>query len=96
MLTIYRKELNGGLNTIKLPMGAKVLRTAMSLAESGKEVVSIWYQCDTENGLEDRRFVVYGTGADMSEIEGYIKDYIGTAFKSNRYAFHVYEVEKEY
>ena len=96
MLTVYRKELVGGLNEVKLPVGSKVLRAAMSLSDNGKEVVSIWYQCDTENGMEDRRFVVYGTGADMSEIDGYIKEYIGTAFKSNRYAFHVYEVEKEY
>lgn len=57
-----------------------------------KDVISIWAKVETSSSLEKRRILVFGTGADMSDVANFRLEPIGTVQKSNKYAFHVFEV----
>lgn len=93
MKTVYRYEINQAINDVNLPVGAKIL--SVGVAENGisSNVISLWALVDTEVGKETRRFLVFGTGADMSETETYNLEFVGTIRKSNAYAFHIFEVK---
>ena len=95
MKTVYRYEINSVVNDVVLPANAKILSVGLATnnkLQFGKEIISIWALVDTDNSVETRRFLVYGTGADMTGTETYELIPIGTVQKSNQYAFHVFEV----
>ena len=68
-----------------MPEGAIILR----VDQQGLEIC-LWAEIDTNDALRDRRFEVFGTGADMVTGDGITRAYINT-FLSGRYVFHVYE-----
>lgn len=80
MKTIYKYPA-GILN---LPKGAIVRKAGM---QGG--VVTLWVEVDTDNPLEERHFVSYGTGWEISEDRSLC--YIDTVF-DGIYVWHVYEV----
>lgn len=107
MKTVYRYEINQAINDVKLPVGAKILSVGISKGwkyspvdsynpvddtRTQVEIISMWALVDTDSSVETRRFLVFGTGADMSATETYTLDFIGTVQKSNQYAFHIFEV----
>lgn len=88
MKTVYRYEINQAINDINLPIGAKVLSVGVA-----NNIISLWALVDTESGIEKRRFLVFGTGSDMSQTETYNLTFVGTIRKNNAYAFHIFEVK---
>lgn len=72
-----------GVSRVRLPIDAKVLSTNV---QDGK--VQIWAEVDDEAALEDRHFIVYGTGHEMLDTEHQV--YVGTIF-DNPFVWHVYE-----
>lgn len=93
MKTVYRYEINQAINDVNLPVGAKVLSVGVAENVISCNVISLWALVDSDAGTETRRFLVFGTGADMSATETYNLDFIGTIQKSNAYAFHIFEVK---
>ena len=92
MKTIYRYIINETINTVHIPFNAQILNAGTAIDDNGKEVVSIWAKVDTENTREVRKFLVVGTGADLSSTETYNLHYLGTVQRRNLYAFHVFEI----
>ena len=88
MKTVYRYEINQAINDVNLPIGAKVLSVGVA-----NNIISLWALVDTESGTEKRKFLVFGTGSDMSKTETYNLTFVGTIRKSNTYAFHIFEVK---
>ena len=43
-------------------------------------------------GKIEKTFLVFGTGADMSSTVNFYCKFIGTVRRSNRWAFHIFEV----
>lgn len=97
MKTIYRYEINQAVNDIKLPIGAEILSVGIvndwkytpvdpndpcDNTHTTIETISLWVMVDTDNtSTETRRFLVFGTGADMSATETYTLTFIGTVQK---------------
>ena len=81
MKTIYKYPTG----SIQIPKGARVLTAG---CQSGE--FYIWAEVDTEAPLEDRKFVVYGTGWEISEDK---LSYVSTVFE-HVFVWHVYEVLK--
>lgn len=79
MKTVY-KYTTGIVN---MPKGAIVRKAAM---QDGQ--VQLWAEVDTDNPLEQRHFVSYGTGWEIEEDN---ICYIDTVF-DGIYVWHVYEV----
>lgn len=107
MKTIYRYEINQAVNDINLPVGAEILSVGIvndwkytpidpndpcDNTHTNVEAISLWAMVDTDNSAETRRFLVFGTGANMDATETYNLTFIGTVQKSNKYAFHIFEV----
>ena len=86
MRTIYKYQLNDADNIIEMPANSMVL----SAATQNHEVV-IWASVETTHGINNRRFLVIGTGWDMSEYENLELKFINTVFV-DRMVFHVFEV----
>lgn len=97
MKTIYRYEINEAINDVELPEGAKVLTVGVSNSNAiGHEIISLWAEIDTNQDYNViRRFVIFGTGANLDLIENNNPRYIGSFKKKNNYEFHVYEVDKQ-
>lgn len=92
MKTIYRYTINKPINDIDIPNGGEVISVGISKDEdTGKEVISLWVSIDTSSSLTKRRFLVFGTGANMDDTINFDMKFIGTVIKSNMYAFHIYE-----
>ena len=99
MRTILRYELPDCLNRISIAAGAKVLSVGVSVNALGKEIPSIWAECDVHDdvkyepyGTEIRTFFIAGTGSNIDDISAYDKTYLGTMRLANQYAYHIYEV----
>ncbi len=89
MIAIYKYELNIDDDIpIKLPKGAKIL--TVNLQNNNP---FIWAEVDVTAELEERSFVMFGTGQSiMPEILAKL-NYIGTIFPGP-FVFHVYQVVK--
>ena len=92
MKTIYRYTINETINSVSIPSNSQILNVGTAIVGNGKEVVSIWAIVDTENTQDTRKFLVVGTGADLTATETYNLKYIGTVQRRNKYAFHVFEI----
>lgn len=86
MRTIYKYQLNDADNIIEMPANSMVL----SAATQNHEVV-IWASVETTHEINNRRFLVIGTGWDMSEYDSLELKFINTVFV-DRMVFHVFEV----
>lgn len=87
MKTIHKYPIE---TTITLPKGAKIVSVGSQYAND-KNRFYIWAEIDTEADLEDRHFVIYGTGWGHDK---FFKEYIGT-IHSEGFVWHVYEYLKE-
>lgn len=92
MKTIYRYTINKSINDIDIPNGAEIISVGVS-KENDKEEISIWAIVDSGASMTKRRFLVFGTGADMDETTNFNLKFIGTVKKANQYAFHVFEIK---
>ena len=79
MKTVYKYRLGD----IQLPVGAKVLTAGVQGGE-----FYLWAEVDTDQPLEERHFVVYGTGWEITDSN---RCYIATLFEG-AFVWHVYEV----
>lgn len=97
-MTVYRYEINdpSGVNHIEIQAGATPLNVGCYLNEEGKEVISVWVACNSEDSKQVRTFIVAGTGANLDNLINFNYKYIGTVQKSNKYAFHVFEVDNDF
>lgn len=94
MKTIYRYTINKPINDIEIPNGAEVISVGISTDdETEKEVISLWAIVDTTASKTKRKFLVFGTGANMDDTLNFNTNFLGTVRKSNMYAFHVFEVK---
>lgn len=95
MKTIFRYNLNSSINDVELPSGAEVISVGVSKNErTNKEIISMWVSVNTTTKTFDkRRFLVFGTGANMDDTSNFNMKYLGTVIKSNMYAFHIFEVK---
>lgn len=80
MKTIYK--YNTG--EVTMPKDAKVLKAGI---QNG--VVYVWAEVDTKAPIEERHFVVYGTGWEIATDRNL--SYIDTVF-DGPFVWHVYEV----
>jgi hypothetical protein len=93
MKTVRRRMLDAGDGTVSMSLqkGAKI-REVGSL---GHTKVEFWYTCDTEQGLETRRFRVTGTGDTEPKPfhEGSKVKYVGcTGRNAAALVWHLWEV----
>lgn len=93
MKTIYRYTINKSINDIDIPNGAEVISVGISIDDNAKEVISLWAMVDTSASTTKRRFLVFGTGANMDDTTNFNINFLGTVRKSNMYAFHIFEVK---
>lgn len=78
--------LTGSYLSLQMPKGAKVL----CIQTQGRHNVCIWAECDSTQGMEERKFFLYATGEPMSELS---QTYVGTfQLDEGGLVFHVYEV----
>lgn len=88
MKTIWKYEISlprmsGNIN---MPRGAQVLTIQMQ----GK-IPCIWALVDSENGLEERWFEIYGTGHEILHPRDRLK-YINTfQVRGGEFIFHLFE-----
>lgn len=94
MKTIHRYELTEAINVISVPENAKVLSVGTSKnPQTKKEVISIWMAVEDTNRKHQRKFLVFGTGANLDDTINFQLDFIGTIKRADEYAFHVFETE---
>ena len=86
MKTIYRYEIPfpSDVTTVTMPKDAEIIHM-----QWWKNSLSIWAIVqDPEYGLEERYFVIYGTGHDMSDEN---EKFIGSFPYGSELIFHVFE-----
>lgn len=87
MRTIH-KYVVGSTATVSMPRGATVLTI-----QAQRDVPCIWAEVDTTQPLEDRRFIIFGTGHEMPADASLT--YLGTfQLDGGALVFHVYEEDK--
>ena len=91
MNTIYKYEIGiMDYQTIKIPCDSKILAF-----QQMNDKYFIWVLVDANKPLENRKFIVYGTGYIIKNLEKL--NYIGTAHDENFYVWHLFEkLDKEY
>ncbi len=96
MKSIYRYELPDTVNEIQMPTGAEILHVGLTRQfnkdNSSKQVCSVWAKVDTTAHDETRKFVIFGTGANLDETENFDMKYIGSFQRADMFTFHVFEV----
>lgn len=94
MITIYRYPINQAINELRMPNNAQILKVGLAVDDENdyKEKITLWVKVDTDQPIVNRKFLIFGTGADMDETATYDLKYIDTVQKSNHYAFHIFEL----
>ncbi|GAF83802.1 unnamed protein product, partial [marine sediment metagenome] len=72
MKTIWKYEIDLPVSRIAIPKGGRVLTFQMQ-----HKARCIWVQIDTDQELEERTFIIFGTGQPMLGAEDLA--YIGSA-----------------
>jgi len=89
MRTVYKYNLTdqGIVLKLELPEGAKVLL----VAQQGRGVYA-WIEVDTSRPIEERTFIITGTGERLPETDGPL-EHIGsaTADYNGTFVFHFWE-----
>ncbi len=84
--------LFGDCFTIEMPKGAQVI----SLATQGEASLVMWAIVEKSRDLEERHFLLCGTGRLMMKHPSML-EFVGTTMLHNGYmTFHVFEVEGDY
>ncbi len=77
------------LQTIKMPIGAKMLTVQIQYGNP-----QLWALCDPEEPTEGRHIAIYGTGNPVPDIVG--QQYIATFQLCNgELIFHVFEITED-
>ncbi len=95
MKTIYRYEINREVNDLSLPQDFKILSVGVVKdPKTDKEKINMWAEVDDyrTSPKVPVKIVIFGTGADLSSLENFSHQFIGTVQKSNQYAYHVFLV----
>lgn len=82
MITIHKQVLRYP-NILVVPAGA-IFRSV----QIQNDEITVWYECNTEQPMEQRHLRIYGTGHEMDVM---LRQYIGT-MQAGPYVWHVYEV----
>lgn len=85
--TIWKCNLELGINSIPMPINAKILTAQMQF-----ENIVVWALVDVgQNTTETRKFAVFGTGFRIDDFV--IKSYIGTIqLDGGDFIGHVFEI----
>lgn len=85
---IYKYGLDIGINSIPMPVNAKILTAQVQF-----ERIVIWARVDVgQDSIETRKFAVFGTGFRIDDFA--IKSYIGTIqLDGGQFVGHVFEIE---
>lgn len=88
MRAIYKYRLDVGAQVaVRMPRGAKVL----SVGEQGVGIF-VWAEVETLDDLEERYFLMYGTGHPIVESPHMSRVFIGTVqLRKLGLVFHVFE-----
>jgi hypothetical protein len=93
MKTIWKYEFQmTDVNTVEMPEDARVLTVQV---QNG--TICLWAEVDTNNRMEERKFMTCGTGARIKEDPDLFDyTYIGTVqLQHVRRVFHIYEILEE-
>lgn len=102
--TIWRFEINKDVNEIEMPKGAEILNglhvehnsviteTPNGFERDIQEVISIYAIVDTTAPMEIRKFLRFGTGANMDETANFELKHIGSCQRKKSWMCHVFEV----
>jgi hypothetical protein len=86
MITIFKYPLTAVQQTISMPKDAVILHIELQLDRP-----CIWAKVNTDLAPTLRKFVLVGTGHDMSKIDAQAL-YIGTFQTQQNFVFHVFEL----
>lgn len=84
-MKVFKQVLDiTGMQTIKLPIGFKIL----SLANQN-ENLCLWYLCDPEMENEEIEIFIFGTGHEVGNFTG---QFLGTVLMhNNQLVWHVFK-----
>lgn len=85
MNTIWKFQLDLGVQTLSMPAHAKILHI-----DNQSETLCMWVLLDTSHSFVPRTFEVHGTGIPVMDQPGSELKYLGTAL-FGRYVWHVFE-----
>jgi len=88
MLTVWKYELDTGLNRIDVPVGSKPLSVGTKFPDYE---INIWINVETENPKVPMLFYVIGTGWEIPQSL-MVTAFVGTVIFANGYVWHVFEV----
>lgn len=77
-----------GRGTIKMPKGSQILHVNQQDDRNGYDRLMLWAMCDPDAEMEDRDFIVAGTGTPIDN--DYDMTYIGTVHLSG-FVWHVFD-----
>lgn len=83
MRAVYKYQIAGFGSSLYVPKGGKVLNIGHQHG-----VICLWIEVETSNEVEERAFMVFATGAELSAKAS---QYHGTV-TDGRYVWHVYEL----
>jgi len=85
MKTIWKYEINKVVQELEIPFGAKFLHVGN---QNGH--ICLWFEVESENKKETRRFEIAGTGKAQLDID---KKYLGSMiFHNHAFVWHIYEI----
>lgn len=87
MKTIYKYPIGSPDSTIEMPQGAQILTI-----HDQEDVPTIWALVDTDAEPEGRRFLVFGTGWEITKPHNKHLSFLGTSFGREGLVWHVFEV----
>ena len=82
MKTVWKFPLTGVESIITMPAKAKIVSAAIK-----DKTMVLWAEVDTEAPLDDRTFVVKGTGHRLNDLEFYV-----ATIQDPPFVWHIYEV----
>jgi len=82
MKTVYKYPLPFTSGIVLMPKDAMVVHVS---EQNGEPM--LWAEVNTEEGLEERYFIIYGTGQNIDSRYGYIGTWMSPPF-----VWHLYEL----
>lgn len=76
-----------GEQTLSMPIGARILTAQVQNTQLGTKQICLWAIVNKRNGIEDRKFYIYGTGHNI-DIKN--KEYIATVQEENL-VWHIFQ-----
>jgi hypothetical protein len=86
----YQIDLYGGAQSIRMPQGAILLHVGRDHSTPNPDIVSMWYEVDTEAPYIERVYTIRGTGHPIPDGTTYVGTVIAPPF-----VWHIYQVTDE-